>query len=800
VLIEEQLRRQFLAIDQTLRILRREWERDRTNFDLATWGREIVALADVTLQIFITDAHGIIRASSRPELIGNDLSTRDYFRHEADLPRDDDRMFVGSLRQGMVTRQWQLNMVRRLNEPDGSFAGVISASYDPNTIVKLYGEAEVGARGLIAVVSVPDGGIRAIAGPGQTSSAGSVAGSAMFEALLSNPHGFWVGPSATDGSERIHAFRDVPDRNLTVVVAFDESEALSEAAAWERGALIVAGCITGILALAAALVFNRNRAARLREEQFARDRAVLTAANAELAASRAQVHAKAGQLEATLAGMSDGIMMVDPNLHLIEWNAHFPEFTGVPSEILRPGLPMNEILRAQAEAGEFGDVDVEPEVVRRLALLRSGASLGTIERRRPGGRIMELRRSAILGGGFVTVYTDVTARRQAEDRARQAEKLAAIGRFTAGVAHDFNNLLSSIVGTADLMHHRLGAQDERSRYIERILETAQKGAALVRQLLMSTQRQALSPTLVDVNAVVLGMIDLLRATIGPAVDIDTGLSSGLWLALIDQSQIERAILNLAVNARDAMPDGGVLTITTMNVHGDGRDLEDRDHVVLAVSDTGTGMSEEVIRNASEPFFTTKPVGKGTGLGLSQVHGLAQHSGGTVQISSELGKGTTVRIAFPRGEGQVPIPMEVGTGLITGTEDFPSPPVEAIGPDRRRPRVLLVDGDDEFRETLSAMLRTTGYMPIAAASRAEAVRIIEERVGFEVLLLDMAMSDSDRVMISDAAREWDPGVPVVVMTAQTANGLSTERKVLAKPFLIDALAGTLSAALGYRKGK
>ena len=283
--------------------------------------------------------------------------------------------------------------------------------------------------------------------------------------------------------------------------------------------------------------------------------------------------------------------------------------------------------------------------------------MGTIERPRPGGRQLEIRRSPLSGGGFVTLYTDVTARRQTEERLRQAETLAAIGRLTAGVAHDFNNLLVAVSGNAEMLHIQLRGQPEYARRLAVILQAAGRGANLVRQLLAFSRRQALTPELVDLNQTVLGMRDLLRATIGRTIHVETRLDEALLPALIDPVQIEHVLLNLAINARDAMPDGGTLTIATANVTLDAQDptvdLPPGEYVVVTVSDTGTGMTEEVLRNAFEPFFTTKPPGQGSGLGLSQVYGVASQSGGGVRIDSTVGKGTTVSVLLPRAGAGMP---------------------------------------------------------------------------------------------------------------------------------------------------
>ena len=642
---EGQVRRQLLAIDQTLRILQMEWRRDPTQFDLNTWERQVVALTDVSLQIFVADAQGIVRASSRREIIGTDVRGRDYFQHEADLPADDGKMFIGSLTRGLVTRQWQLNLVRRLNRPDGSFAGVISASYDPRGLTQFYDEADLGSHGIMAVVSLPDGALRALVRPAAAEPSASIARSPMFAAMTAKPNGPWIGPSALDGIERIHVFRTVPDRNLDIVVGIDNAEAMQSSATWEHGVLVFAGGVTVFVLLTGGFLLREERAAHQREEALTRDRTLLAAAEA-----RAQ--AKAAQLEATLTGMTDGIMMVDADLRLVEWNARFPEFTGAPPEILRVGLRLQDIWRAQAAAGEFGPIDVEAEVARRLALLRPESSTGTIERLRPNGRRLELRRNPLPGGGFVTLYTDITSRHQTEERLRLAQKMAAIGRLTSGVAHDFNNLLASVIGNAEMLQSDLSSSSPaHARRTSIILQAAGRGADLVRQLLAFSRNQSLAPAPVDLNRVVSGIDELLRSTVGKGIQIETRLDPELWLALVDPVQIEHVILNLAINARDAMPDGGLLTIATSNTSlrppSRSETLSDGDYVVVAVTDTGTGIAEEVLGNVFEPFFTTKPPGKGSGLGLSQVYGVASQSQGGVEIKSALHEGTTVKVFFPR---------------------------------------------------------------------------------------------------------------------------------------------------------
>ncbi|MBV9538088.1 MAG: PAS-domain containing protein [Acidisphaera sp.] len=362
---------------------------------------------------------------------------------------------------------------------------------------------------------------------------------------------------------------------------------------------------------------------------------------------------KAVQLQATLAGMSDAVMMVDREYRLVAWNDKFPDFTGVPREILRPGLPMEEILRAQALAGEFGKVDVEAEVSRRMSLLHSGVSLGTMERKRPDGRIVEIRRNEIPGGGFVTLYSDITARRAAEEASRRAEALAAVGRLTAGMAHDFNNLIATMSANAEMIQTGAKPGSDQWRRAEMILLAADRGRELLSQLLAFARKQPITPQPTRLNDSINEIRGLIQAIVGSQTRTTFDYEADLWLTKVDPIQIGQAVINLAANARDAMQQGGLLTITTRNVRIDCDDVHEElrcgDFVCLAVSDTGSGMSGDVLQRAFEPFFTTKPVGRGSGLGLSQVYGAARQCGGTVRIYSELGKGTRVEVLLPRSE-------------------------------------------------------------------------------------------------------------------------------------------------------
>lgn len=497
---------------------------------------------------------------------------------------------------------------------------------------------------------------------------------------------------------------------------------------------------------------------------------------------QAMLAEKTRQLEATLAGMSDGIMMVDAELRLLAWNDRFPQFTGVPPELLRIGMPMQDMVRAQAQAGEFGPVDIEREVVRRMNVMRRISSTGTIERRRPNGQVIELRRNPLPGGGFVTLYTDVTARHAAEERMREAQKMAALGRLTAGVAHDFNNVLATIMGSAELLERQLSSDPGVARKLAAILHGAQRGADLVRQLLAFSRKQPLVPMAVEPNNVVRGMSELLRSTLGGAVRVETKLAAR-WPALVDPVQFEHVILNLAINARDAMPGGGLLTIATADV-GLGAPLESAgvaagDYVVVSVTDTGSGMAPDVQRQALEPFFTTKPPGRGSGLGLSQVYGVASQSGGGVRIDSALGHGTTVSVYLPRATG-APEPL-----AQDAPREMPS----------ERGTVLLVEDEPAVRETVAGMLTTIGFTTLVAADGPAALRIMDAGHSFDVLLTDVVMPGMDGIQLAELVRARRPSTPVVLVTGYGDDQrVSGERWVLTKPFLASRLGETLRSAL------
>jgi signal transduction histidine kinase/CheY-like chemotaxis protein len=531
---------------------------------------------------------------------------------------------------------------------------------------------------------------------------------------------------------------------------------------------------------------------------FVRDRRVAHRSAQALAAAIDQLRLQTAKMDAIVAGMPDGILVVDATLRVVEWNRHFPEFAGVPEEMLSEGLDLAEVLRVQAAAGEFGAVDVEAEVERRMMLFRSGASTGTIERRRPNGRVLELRRSPMSGGGFVTLYKDITDRREAEEQFRQAQKMEAVGQLTGGMAHDFNNLLMVITGNLELAVQALSRSDlvGADRRVRIAQGGTKRAATLTERLLAFARRQNLAPQAVDANKVVSEMSELLRHSIGTAVELETVLAGGLWEAMVDPHQLENALINLAINARDAMPDGGKLTVETANTHLDASyaahhtEVTPGQYVMVAVSDSGTGMAPEQVDRAFEPFFTTKGVGKGSGLGLSQVFGFVKQSNGHVKIYTEVGTGTTIKLYLPRRVQSEFEPTILETAPLQ--PDLPRARAHEI--------VLAVEDDEDVLAYAAEALEGLGYHVIGVRDASSALTALEARPDIVLLFTDVELPGLNGQELAEEVGRRRPEIAVLYTTGYTANAivhrdiLERGARSLTKPYTLTQLATTVRELL------
>ena len=397
--------------------------------------------------------------------------------------------------------------------------------------------------------------------------------------------------------------------------------------------------------------------------------------------------------------------------------------------------------------------------------------------------------------GFAKVTRDLTERRAIEEQLRQVQKMEAIGQLTGGIAHDFNNLLTIISGNIETLHRRIGTSDPSlSWFIGAAMRGVERATSLTHRLLAYSRRQPLDPKPVELNRLIVGMSDLLGRTLGAHIQIETVLSAGLWQASADPNQVENAVLNLAVNARDAMPDGGRLTIETANTYLDEAyarvhaEVTAGQYVMLAVSDTGMGMPGEVVEKAFEPFFTTKKIGEGTGLGLSQVYGFIKQSGGHVKIYSEPGQGTTVRLYLPR----------VITPARADEEAQMSARAQPLG---GRETILVVEDDEDVRAVTTSILQELGYIVLEAGEGDTALALLASEPGIQLLFTDIGLPGAlNGRQIADEALKRRSDIKILFTSGYARNAivhhgrLDPGVQLIVKPFNFDAVAAKIRQML------
>lgn len=487
------------------------------------------------------------------------------------------------------------------------------------------------------------------------------------------------------------------------------------------------------------------------------------------------------------------IYMLDAEGRVSNWNAGAQRIKGYrPEEIVGQHFSRfytdedrasGEPGRALETAARHGRYEKEGWRVRKDGT-RFWANVVVDPIRAPDGTLL----------GFAKVTRDITERREAHEqleRTREtlfrAQKMEAIGRLTGGVAHDFNNLLTAVIGSLELLHKRVGDDARASTLIDNALKAAHRGATLTQRMLAFARGQELRPEPVDLPTLVRGMTELLQRTLGSIVSVETRFPLSLGQVLADPNQLEMSLLNLAVNARDAMPNGGPLTIAareeTVN-GGAAVGVKPGRYVLLSVIDGGEGMDEETLRRATEPFFTTKGVGKGTGLGLSMVHGMAEQLGGQLTLTSALGAGTTATLWLPILE-----------------ESRPRPPIErarpASEPERLLPlSILAIDDDPQVLVNTAAMLEDLGHRVTTASSARQALAKLAEGDAFDLVITDHAMPTmTGAELVEEMGRRW-PDLPVLLATAfaDLPPGVAANVPKIAKPYLQNQLAHAVAAAM------
>lgn len=432
-----------------------------------------------------------------------------------------------------------------------------------------------------------------------------------------------------------------------------------------------------------------------------------------------------------------------------------------------------------------------------IAQLAEGRATGFEDRLlRADGSVATIAWTAVPEGDvFYAVGRDVTEAREREEQLRHSQKMEAIGQLTGGIAHDFNNLLTGIIGSLDLMQSRLrrGQTGEVERFAAAAMTSANRAAALTHRLLAFSRRQPIDPKVVDANDLIASMEDLVRRTIGETISLEVVADARLWMTRCDPNQLESALLNLAINARDAMPHGGKLTIETCNADLGGadaahsRDVKPGQYVCIAVSDTGAGMAADVVSRAFDPFFTTKPIGQGTGLGLSMVYGFARQADGYARIQSEPGRGATIRLYLPRSQGVA----DADEGAQAGPAEPPATEAGEV--------VLVVEDERAVRDLVTEVLLDLGYEVLAAPDGPAGLALLQRPGRIDLLVTDVGLPGMNGRQVADAARSLRPGLKVLFMTGyaeNAANGgfLEEGMALITKPFAVQALAARIRAMI------
>jgi signal transduction histidine kinase/CheY-like chemotaxis protein len=514
--------------------------------------------------------------------------------------------------------------------------------------------------------------------------------------------------------------------------------------------------------------------------------AMLVRNNVSLAAAEASRANEAAILQATLDNARDGIAYFTSEGLLCAANANFFRLLGLSGALNQ--IQVTKLPQLQATPG--GEIFLAPA---------PGEDAQKSQHVTRGERELDIYKAPVATGGFLVGVMDVTARMRAESMVRQSQKMEAIGHLTGGVAHDFNNLLQIVSANLDLAvaSDEARANPKLGQRLQNAMGAVSRGSRLTGQLLAFARRQALVPRSVDLGRVIRDMTDMLRRTLGEHIEVEAVIAGGLWNTLVDPNQVENAILNLAINARDAMPDGGKLTLEVANAHLDDAyasqhgEVTPGQYVMLAVSDTGSGMSPEVMGRVFEPFFTTKPEGKGTGLGLAQAYGFVKQSGGHIKIYSELGEGTTVKIYLPRTRRAQDAADAADARPVEGGNEC----------------ILVVEDDEGVRAAVVDTLTDLGYSVLRAENAEAGLKLLEGGARVDLLFTDVVMPGAISTReFTRRAQEMNPKLLVLYTSGYTQNAivhngrLDDDAFLLSKPYRKDELARKLrSVFAGTARG-
>jgi CheY-like chemotaxis protein len=807
-----QIDRQIAAIDQMLIQMAASWQADPTHVDLTKLRAQAVAVDGLAKDVLIADENGVIHLSTLPDAIGQGVTGQDYFIALADRTNQGDRLFLGSATISPVLRQWHMNAARRLHGPDGAPAGTIDTDYRIDAITDVLGQQSLGTGGLALLVGLGDGRLRGVVGAPPGDPDVSIGDTVLFGRLKAQDQGIWTGRSPMDALTRIHAFQRIPGRSLAVAVAMDEQEALGPALSWQRNSLLFASGMTVALIAVAWLLIGRVRSAAQAAAAARSYEETLASAQAQTEVYRVVGIARTEQLDTTLDGASDGICVIDGNMCLAEWNDRYAELAGIAPAHLRVGVPLEELLRLQVAAGEFGPVDdPQAEITRQVASLKSRTHAPE-RRRRPDGRTIEARRKVLPDGGFVTFLTDISDLAGSEVALREAR--AALGQSKADKAW----FMATIAGKARSQAERLLAALQESQAVQHretpaaLISEARRESALLDALAddvatmigLDAGEIVSRPTLFDPRTLI---NDVFTANAGAAAEAGVTLqvapAAELPPLLYADGSLVRRALTMLVNIAVDHGRGGMVLLDARPARSES------EGAVFTVRDT------------APPFQTTttdglfRPAVRPAGV---EPEGLADHrlrlslcGALAALLSAEIGcmprkppddvEGNMIWLALPPQALPQRSPQEDWTPTSTVFSG------EAQEPTARRPRtrVLLVEDVPANQIVTATLLRREGHLIDIASSGPEAIEAVR-RTPYDLVFMDFLMPGMSGQAAAAAIRKLpEPGrsVPILALTADVL--ADDEREIrkfgldgfLSKPVTRAGLLSALNRFVWYR---